>query len=84
MANPRPEYHTGQRLSEKEFFDRTRKTPAPFLTDESGKEITGPEVVFKIGERVVIKNKTYKVVYLNSEQVTLEPVSMIIEYLGSR
>jgi len=80
MANPRPETNLS-RLTDLmiEQGKRLSKMPALTLFDANGKEITGPEATFRVGERVVVKGGTYKVVYLNSKQVTLEPVDMVLD-----
>lgn len=39
--------------------------------------------MFAKGERVVVKGRTFKVVYLSNESVTLEPVSLEIKGVES-
>ena len=74
MATPKLEY-TGHL---KDMLGKLEKTPVLYRVDASGNELSGPLADFLAGEYVVIKNKTYKVVYLNAAQVTLEPVSLML------
>ena len=85
MATPRPEKPTSEIVEE---YNRLRspfgavlrsdKHPVFTIINDKGEELKGPKANFIVGERVVLKGRTYKVAYLNSEQLTLEPVSMLI------
>jgi len=64
----------------KNVFNRI--TNPVVLTDSEGNELSGLKGLFQVGEKVVIKNRTFEAVYVNDQFVGFELSSLCIKKEG--